>query len=93
MTCAGNPTEYCGAGNRVQVYQNTVANVVEQGNLATVGGFTYGGCYTEGSSSRALIGASTASDGMTVESCAAFCDGFSLFGVEYGREVSQVLCM
>jgi hypothetical protein len=47
----------------------------------------YYGCYTEGASSRALTGATTANfDDMTVEYCFNFCTGYDLFGVEYTGE-------
>jgi hypothetical protein len=49
----------------------------------------YAGCYTEATSGRALTGATkTDYSGMTLDVCAAFCRGFSMWGVEYGGEVS-----
>jgi hypothetical protein len=35
---------------------------------------------------RALSSSSTASDTMTLEACATFCDGYMYWGAEYGRE-------
>jgi hypothetical protein len=35
---------------------------------------------------RALSGKDTASDAMTLDTCATFCAGFKYFGVEYARE-------
>lgn len=54
--------------------------------LATT--YSYLGCYTEGTSVRALGAASTANyTTMAIETCAAFCTPtYSLFGVEYGGE-------
>lgn len=46
----------------------------------------YQGCWTEATNSRALTGKTFANDTMTLESCAKFCDTFTYFGVEYGRE-------
>ncbi|KAF4976007.1 hypothetical protein FZEAL_7263 [Fusarium zealandicum] len=43
-------------------------------------------CFTEGTSTRALNQKGTAKDDMTLENCAAFCDGYTYFGAEYGRE-------
>ncbi|KAL8765358.1 MAG: hypothetical protein Q9209_007544 [Squamulea sp. 1 TL-2023] len=48
--------------------------------------FTHQGCYSEGTSGRALAGTLTASDTMTVEKCAAFCRGYTYMGVEYSTE-------
>jgi hypothetical protein len=50
-------------------------------------GFTYTGCYTEASQGRALSADSYSNDNMTVESCAAYCNGnYQYIGVEYARE-------
>jgi hypothetical protein len=54
--------------------------------VPSAGSYTYAGCYTEGSSSRALGSTSSASDTMTIESCVASCDGYAYAGTEYGRE-------
>ncbi|KAH6680685.1 WSC domain-containing protein [Halenospora varia] len=53
----------------------------------TIGPFTYLGCRTEGTSSRALTGAASYDyNGMTLEICASLCSGWKYFGVEYGGE-------
>ncbi|KUJ19894.1 WSC-domain-containing protein [Mollisia scopiformis] len=45
------------------------------------------GCYTDNTvTSRALVGAATASASMTLEFCAAYCANYKYFGVEYGDE-------
>ncbi|CZR57380.1 related to beta-1,3 exoglucanase precursor [Phialocephala subalpina] len=55
--------------------------------LAPGGGWTYYGCRTEGTSSRALTGATVVNyNTMTLEICAADCEGYTYFGVEYGGE-------
>ena len=41
---------------------------------------------TEATNIRALSKATTASDTMTLELCQTFCQGYSYFGAEYGRE-------
>ncbi|KAH9207298.1 hypothetical protein DL95DRAFT_527981 [Leptodontidium sp. 2 PMI_412] len=56
------------------------------GNKPTVGSYNYYQCRTEGVGVRALSGAASANDLMTVEMCAASCAGFTYFGTEYGRE-------
>ena len=54
----------------------------------TVGAWTRQGCYTEATTDRALSLKSYFDDAMTLESCAAFCQGFgfTMFGTEYSRE-------
>ncbi|KAI4121620.1 MAG: hypothetical protein LQ338_006265 [Usnochroma carphineum] len=116
MTCSGDYTEYCGAGNRLTVYglngtapaspsgtstsasgTSTSASSASTSTASTsvtgaptavpsAAGFAYQGCYTEGTSGRALGDSQTAYDGMTVEKCAAYCSGYSYFGVEYMSE-------
>ncbi|KAF4508098.1 hypothetical protein G6O67_004522 [Ophiocordyceps sinensis] len=52
----------------------------------TVGKYRFQGCWTEATNSRALVGSSYADDKMTLEACAKFCDAFTYFATEYGRE-------
>ncbi|KAK1594865.1 WSC domain-containing protein [Colletotrichum navitas] len=86
MTCSGNQYEYCGAGNRLTLYQSD-KQVGEPAQPATVGAYTFLGCRTEpAQGGRALDAKGTASDEMTNEACAAFCDGYTYFGTEYGGE-------
>ncbi|KAL2423947.1 hypothetical protein ABEF95_010356 [Exophiala dermatitidis] len=71
--------------------QTTVVPVVNETSVVLSSGSTalYSGCYVEGTSSRALTGASyTDSTGMTSASCGAFCQskGFNVFGTEYSKE-------
>jgi hypothetical protein len=89
MTCAGNPLQYCGGPSRLELYNNTAAAGGSGGPTrpATVaGGWALYGCQTEGSGGRALASKSYAADGMTLESCTAFCAGYQYAGVEYARE-------
>ncbi|KAE9365795.1 WSC-domain-containing protein [Stipitochalara longipes BDJ] len=51
-----------------------------------VGSYSYYGCQTEGSVTRALNAKTTAYDSMTLQSCAVDCAGYTYFGTEYGRE-------
>jgi hypothetical protein len=51
-----------------------------------IGNWVFQGCWTEATNGRALASTTYANDGMTLESCAAFCKGSLMFGVEYGRE-------
>lgn len=94
MICGGDPTEFCGAGNRIELYlttatRTTSATPTPTGSLAvkpTVGDYVFVGCQTEATTGRALSGNTYADDAMTLESCAAFCAGSTYFGTEYGRE-------
>ncbi|KAK6066430.1 WSC domain-containing protein [Seiridium cupressi] len=85
MACSGDSTEYCGAGNRIEVYMTTATLSVTLGPKATVSPYTRVGCYTE-VSGRALTGAAFGDDAMSLEMCASKCASFSYFGAEYGRE-------
>jgi len=107
MRCNGNSSEYCGAGNRLNVYTRgqlpsaTSSTVVATATSSVSGtgpqptgpsqppvvdDFEWYGCRTEGTGTRALSGATFASDNMTLESCQEFCSAFVYFGVEYGSE-------
>lgn len=89
MACTGNTTEYCGGSSRLNLYAKngtTPGGSTGPTNKAAVGSYGFQGCYTEATSSRALSSSSYADDSMTLESCAAFCDGYTYFGAEYGRE-------
>ncbi len=57
-----------------------------------VGAYSFLGCYTEATNNRALDGATTASNTMTLETCQAYCSAYTYFGVEYGQEVSIERC-
>ncbi|KAL2157628.1 hypothetical protein VTH06DRAFT_6007 [Thermothelomyces fergusii] len=93
MACGGDPAEFCGAGNRLELYSTTAtrsAAPVPTGTPAvkpTVGDYTFVGCQTEATSGRALSGREVyADDAMTLEKCAEYCAGFAYFGAEYSRE-------
>lgn len=106
MPCAANSTEYCGAGNRLSVYirNGTVPSGTSTSASSTpsptgpvikksVGSYTYYGCQTEATNSRALTeGSYTSNTAMTLESCAQFCSGYTYFGTEYAQEVSLAHC-
>lgn len=83
FACPGNAQEKCGAGNRLNLYKNLQYSAA--GN-PTIPGYIYQACYSDSTGSRTLSDSSTSSDTMTVEACAAFCNGATYFGVEYGRE-------
>jgi hypothetical protein len=87
MVCAGDPFEYCGAGNRLELYSTTATPTATLEHKPTVGPYTFVGCQTEASVGRALDGKPVfADDNMTNEACAEYCEGFEYFGTEYSRE-------
>ncbi|RYP77038.1 hypothetical protein DL771_001328 [Monosporascus sp. 5C6A] len=84
MVCAGDKYEYCGAGHRLELYYTNTTN--GPSHPPVVGNYSWSGCHSEPAGVRALAGKRYADDDMTLDSCASFCDGFALFGTEYGRE-------
>ncbi|KAI9673516.1 MAG: hypothetical protein M1829_004023 [Trizodia sp. TS-e1964] len=86
--CTGNSAETCGGFDRVSIYQDPTAPVID----AAVASLNYKsqGCYTEGTNGRALVyrqdqvPAST----LTTELCLAACalGGYPWAGTEYGGE-------
>lgn len=89
MVCAGDSTQYCGAGNRLELYSTTSSQPTPTGTLIhkpTVSPYALVGCWTEASSGRALSQGATSGSAMTNEACAEYCSGFKYFGTEYGGE-------
>lgn len=92
MPCVDNATEYCGAGMRLNLYQpdDPPAPVIKYTVLSGSGKnaqvWNHQGCWTEPTVGRALSSLMYASDYMTLETCASFCNGYGLFGIEYRRE-------
>ncbi|KAK0647060.1 WSC domain-containing protein [Cercophora newfieldiana] len=90
-TCPGDPATTCGGGNRLSLYGSSATPPTVTYNSyppPAVTTYTPVDCYVEPPSGRALPGASTSSNSMTVEACASFClnSGFKTFGLEYERE-------
>jgi hypothetical protein len=92
MPCADNATETCGAGLRLNIYQPdeppkpVIKAVVLSGAGDEAASWGFAGCFTEATVGRALAGPQYASDYMTLETCASFCAGYGVFGIEYRRE-------
>jgi len=80
--CAGNSAELCGSSLRLSVYELKTGGPAI---VPTIGAYNYHGCYTEGTSLRALASKATAYDTMTLESCAQDCTGYTYFETEYSR--------
>ncbi|OAA65943.1 legume lectin domain containing protein [Niveomyces insectorum RCEF 264] len=90
MPCAGDPTELCGGGSRLNVYaqQGMPTGPPAVSVSADLGGYVYAGCYAEPTAAgRALADRSTSnSTAMTEAYCARFCAGYTYFGVEYADQ-------
>lgn len=50
----------------------------------------YQGCFTDPTDTRALAPGELKDDDMTIEKCAAFCNPYKFFGLEYGRECCKL---
>jgi hypothetical protein len=99
--CSGDSTQACGGpGGFISIYYDSTRYFPANGSIAgpltlgpsipkTVGGYTYAGCWTDSQTARVLSTKSTAGSTVTLESCAAFCSGYSIFGTEYADEVSR----
>jgi len=98
--CPGDATELCGAGNRLNVYSKMAPTITSDlptsapssSPTSTPSSASYSalGCYTEATQGRALAALMYGDDALTVELCAKKCAGYSMFGVEYYREVSHL---
>ncbi|KAL2130741.1 hypothetical protein VTI74DRAFT_6005 [Chaetomium olivicolor] len=84
MKCSGDDSLICGDANRLTVYKKAASGAPS--NPKTVGAFTYQSCWTDAVGARSLAAKSEASNDMTVDRCAAFCDGYAFLGVEYATE-------
>jgi len=88
MPCTGDATQPCGGPNRLNLYHSSA--VVGPSPNPGVNGYSYLGCYSEGTTGRALtegVGSIPGAE-MTVAKCTAACKtaGFILAGVEYSGE-------
>lgn len=99
FACSGDPTQDCGgAGGFISIYYD--ATRYAPGNSSTTGpsggpaivqnltGYSYLGCYSEGSAGRALTGLANPIPGNTVtpQACAKACGAYQYFGAEYAGE-------
>lgn len=95
MPCAGSSSKTCGGPGALTIFviPSQVTGLSSNLNAQTPAlpsGWSAAStaCIAEGTTGRALTGASTASADMTGAKCAAYCSnlGFQYAGVEYGRE-------
>lgn len=80
--CAGDPEQTCGDGQRLNLYRRTDAHVPLDQPL--VGDYHLQGCYTDSQHFRALTKV-IGDDSMSPDLCAAFCEGSTYMGLEYGK--------
>lgn len=61
--------------------------------VTKLGGYSYLGCYSEGTNVRAIndLANPIAADSVSIESCASACAGYKYFGVEYSQECKVFL--
>ncbi|KAK3341705.1 glyoxal oxidase-like protein [Lasiosphaeria hispida] len=88
MACSGDTTQPCGAGGKLNLFKSLV--IAGPQTNPGVNGFVYQGCYSEGTTGRALTFAPPGIVGseLTVAKCTSACKtaGYTLAGVEYGGE-------
>ncbi|KAK4207615.1 WSC domain-containing protein [Rhypophila decipiens] len=87
MPCGGDTTLKCGASNRLSIY--TAEGVVIPGpanNLDTIGEFRYASCYADNLEHRVLEAVDYRTADMTIEKCAARCEAYLYFGLQFGNE-------
>ncbi|KAJ0296557.1 hypothetical protein COL516b_011586 [Colletotrichum fioriniae] len=82
FTCSGNPSELCGAGNRMDIYTNLGFSSPKP---ATLVDHVYLGCFID-NGDRVLPNKPFASDTMTAAFCAQHCQGYTYFGTQWSRE-------
>ncbi|KAF2439634.1 heme peroxidase [Karstenula rhodostoma CBS 690.94] len=83
MLCSGSSTQFCGGPHRISLYANDRYSAPVN---PAIPGYEYQGCYSEGNTTRALLGHGFSAANMSVEYCAQLCRGATYFGVEYGEE-------
>ncbi|VBB71455.1 Putative protein of unknown function [Podospora comata] len=80
--CGGDPSEKCGAGNRVNLYSNDNPSIRSP---ATLPGITSLGCFVD-TAARILPHNIIGTDDMTAAKCAENCADYDFFGTQWSRE-------
>jgi hypothetical protein len=91
MTCGGNSSEYCGAGNRLSIYSNATLQVYQPPAVQTTGlpgNWTYQGCLTDDNDNRTFPYQIEFPDNNTATNCLRLCAefGYGAGGMEYGQQ-------
>jgi hypothetical protein len=86
MACSGESSQVCGGADRLTVYEDK--GFIQPHIVASVGPYNSKGCFTEGTTERALQGYSFADPEMDPTLCVTTCQSmnFAFAGVEYGEE-------
>lgn len=87
MACTGNSGEFCGAGNRLDIFWSGVQPPAPPILVPSVGNWSLLGCYND-SATRALPYGIGVTGSVTVESCTTACynAGYPYAGMEYADE-------
>jgi hypothetical protein len=93
MSCGGDATLDCGAGNRLSVYSNVTGPIVSNPVPSTqttnlTGSWQYAGCYSDAQGERALPYQIILTNNNTANNCITQCSnfGYETGGMEYGNE-------
>jgi len=90
MACTGDPAETCGGAAALDVYTSTTIPVLKASvspNLASVGGYSFSGCYSDLVNNERSLPTGLAFNG-TIEGCIAACTtaNLAVCGLEYSGE-------
>ncbi|CAI4216450.1 unnamed protein product [Parascedosporium putredinis] len=99
MPCAGNPFEFCGAGNRLSVYTRDLTSLpsVTGSTLSlsstTMTTLSTSGCWVDGANGRILSHQVPDDPDMTRRSCVQACSnlGFAIAGAQYHTQCFAVI--
>ncbi|KAL0932353.1 uncharacterized protein CTRU02_213306 [Colletotrichum truncatum] len=86
MACSGNSSQSCGGANRLSLFARPDVADSNKASNGLINGFQYSSCWSDKVDDRSLKAVDYRNDDMTIEKCAARCQGFSYFGLEYSRE-------
>ena len=94
MPCNGNSSEFCGAGNRMNIYASGSTTPAVKPSVvapAPPGGWFDRGCYNDSSAARTLNVTQYLQVPMTIEACTSACiqNNYTLAGVEYGGKLGK----
>jgi hypothetical protein len=80
--CGGDATQQCGAGARINLYQN---NAYTAPGPASSPQYPYVGCFVD-TPARVLPDKLTGANDMTIAKCAQNCEGYAFFGTQWSQE-------
>ncbi|KAI0808290.1 hypothetical protein C8Q74DRAFT_1189458 [Fomes fomentarius] len=88
LPCAGDATEFCGAGNRLSVYWNGVQPPPPPVTVPSVGDWQSLGCFNDSVNARVLSVGINVPGNFTVEGCteACFNANFPVAGMEFAAQ-------